>query len=417
LPEAFQEKREKRKRKKKKKIKIKQCAHDSWAIVNVTMKKETKSVSQETSLGMKKKQKKEEEATIQRQRLEKGLNRTRNKRHEDRIATQNSNSLEQPAPFKRITLCFDKSDLDKPVFGDRLENHVAAESLLTTITHANAVCKALRTRHTVVLTELGHVRFLGELGGDEVAGVTGCVDIRAGAGCDSTCLGGSWLCDESARLIESETVPFEFMNMFGRVYHEWMRMSSSLKRSKLVFRAPLCLAKMVEFLTLARLGLIPRRIAHQQYKEHDGAAPDIRDVGTVAKLVFAMLPLLVCVTDLDDFGSNVGWTSTDQTAHFGVSSLEVEEVCSKAKVGQLQIAVGRQQHVLRLDVSVRDAFAVTPGDGIDELLEIESPPSANSMAIQIHDWSSPCDRKRIMLAWPDTWRCRLISSSICLGLT
>ncbi|KAH0389073.1 kinase-like protein, partial [Aureobasidium melanogenum] len=343
------------------------------------------------------------------------------RRHEDRIATQNSNSLEQPAPFKRITLCFDKSDLDKPVFGDRLENHVAAESLLTTITHANAYVglfglvvggsssvygyiqrglvgvKARKRleRHTVVLTELGHVRFLGELGGDEVvsygnarrvAGVTGCVDIRAGAGCDSTCLGGSWLCDESgtvvksmcrrsimlvARLIESETVPFEFMNLFGRVYHEWMRMSSSLKRSKLVFRAPLCLAKMVEFLTLARLGLIPRRIAHQQYKEHDGAAPDIRDVGTVAKLVLAMLPLLVCVTDLDDFGSNVGWTSTDQTAHLGVSSLEVEEVCSKAKVGQLQIAVGRQQHVLRLDVSVRDAFAVTPGDGIDELLEIE----------------------------------------------
>ncbi|KAH0357843.1 kinase-like protein, partial [Aureobasidium melanogenum] len=128
---------------------------------------------------------------------------------------------------------------------------------------------------------------------------------------------------------------------------------------------------MVEFLALARLGLIPRSVAHQQYKQHDGAAPDIRDVGTVAKLVLAMLPLLVCVTDLDDFGSNVGWASTDQTAHFGVSSLEVEEVGSKAKVGQLQIAVGRQQHVLGLDVSVRNAFAVTPGDGIDELLEIE----------------------------------------------
>jgi hypothetical protein len=58
-------------------------------------------------------------------------------RHENRVAAEHSNTLEQPAPLERIALCLDKPDFDKAVFGNRLEHYIAAESLLTTIDHAD----------------------------------------------------------------------------------------------------------------------------------------------------------------------------------------------------------------------------------------------------------------------------------------
>ena len=140
---------------------------------------------------------------------------------------------------------------------------------------------------------------------------------------------------------------------------------------ELVFGTALCLAEMVEFLALSRLGLIPRRVAYQQHKQHNGTTPDVRDVGIVAKLSLAMLPLLIRVTDLDDLGGNVRWTAAHQAAHLGVSSLGVEEGRSKAKVGQFQVTVGRQQHVLGLDIPVGDTLSMAPGDGVDELLEVK----------------------------------------------
>jgi hypothetical protein len=58
-------------------------------------------------------------------------------RHENGIAAEHSNTLEQSAPLERIALCLDESDFDKAIFGNRLEHNIAAESLLTTVDHAD----------------------------------------------------------------------------------------------------------------------------------------------------------------------------------------------------------------------------------------------------------------------------------------
>lgn len=108
---------------------------------------------------------------------------------------------------------------------------------------------------------------------------------------------------------------------------------------------------------------VPRGVPGQQDEQDDATGPDVDDVGSIAGTL--VLPPRAA---RDDLGGDIRRTAAEGGGQLG-GALVLEQ-CGQAKIGNLQVPVGCQQHILGLDVAMADPFGVHVAHRTDQLREI-----------------------------------------------
>lgn len=109
---------------------------------------------------------------------------------------------------------------------------------------------------------------------------------------------------------------------------------------------------------------VPGGVPSEQDKEDDTAGPDIHQIGAVA--CAGSRALLIAQ---DDLGGDIGRASAECGGEFR-NAFVFEEGC-ETEVGDFEVPVRGQKHVLGFDVAMADAFGMHVSDGADQLGKVD----------------------------------------------